>query len=358
MPDQHQPPVTKPSQRPSKLLFQFQKYVLGLSVLLCATVSLCYLIRPDACAAVTIFPAWAWAAPGGFLAAIGWGYRTRRAGILVALIWLAFLFGISDEPRGLLRFSQSLASGAGGRQVSERAGDVRVISFNARGDKAAANEVVQYRPDIVLLQESPSQKNVKQLAHKLFGDDAAFIWSHDTSIIVHGTLEPVQAVTPQHLVLGRARLASGLEAVVISTRLHSPAFKAKLWTPDCWQEQRAIRVKHREQMERTRALLTALPSDQPIIMGGDFNSPAGDAVFRLIPARLHDSFREGGIGWGDTAFNHVPVLRVDQVWISDQLRADVVVARETVNSDHRMVICDLVVRQQPPVGNTGTRAAR
>lgn len=81
-------------------------------------------------------------------------------------------------------------------------------------------------------------------------------------------------------------------------------------------------------MERTAALLTALPSGQPIIMGGDFNSPAGDAVFRLIPARLHDSFREGGIGWGDTAFNHVPVLRVDQVWISDQLRADVVVARD------------------------------
>jgi endonuclease/exonuclease/phosphatase (EEP) superfamily protein YafD len=344
MPDQHQSPAVKQPSRPSKLLFQFQKYVLGLSLLLCAMVSLCYLIRPDACAAVTIFPAWAWAAPGGFLAAIGWGYRTRRAGILVALVWLIFLFGISDEPRGLLRFTQSLASGAGGRRVTERAGDIRVISFNARGDKAAANEVAQYHPDIVLLQESPSQKHVKQLARKLFGDDATFIWSHDTSIIVHGALQPVEAATPQHLVAGRARLASGFEATIISTRLHSPAFKAKLWTPECWREQRAIRVKHREQMERTRVLLSALPPDQPVIMGGDFNSPAGDAIFRLIPSRLHDTFREAGIGWGDTAFNHVPVLRVDQVWISDQLKADAVVARETVNSDHRMVVCDLRVQ--------------
>ena len=358
MPDQHQSPATKPPQRPSNLLFQFQKYVLGLSLLLCAAVSLCYLIRPDACAAVTIFPAWAWAAPGGFLAAIGWGYRTRRAGILVALIWLVFLFGISDEPRGLLRFSQSLASSAGGRQIPERAGDVRVISFNARGDKAAVNEEVQYHPEIVLLQESPTQKHVKQLAHKLFGDDAAFIWSHDTSIIVHGTLEPVQAPTPQHLVLGRARLASGFETIVISIRLHSPAFKTKLWTPDCWREQRAIRVKHREQMERTRALLAVLPADQPIIMGGDFNSPAGDAIFRLIPTRLHDAFREAGIGWGDTAFNHMPVLRVDQVWISDQFSADAVVARETVNSDHRMVVCDLLVKKPGLAGNTESRAAR
>jgi endonuclease/exonuclease/phosphatase (EEP) superfamily protein YafD len=97
-------------------------------------------------------------------------------------------------------------------------------------------------------------------------------------------------------------------------------------------------------MERAAVLLSALPADRPLIMGGDFNSPAGDAIFRLMPKRLHDSSREGGIGWSDTAFNHVPVLRVDQVWISDQLTAEAVVARETVNSDHRMVVCDLIAR--------------
>jgi len=315
--------------------------MLGLSLLLCLGLSICYLARPDACAAVTIFPVWAWLAPGLFLAALGWGYRTRRAAILVALIWLAYVAAFGDEPKTLLRARQWPAPNWESAREQGRA--LRVVSLNARGSKAAASEVAQYHPDIVLLQESSRQKDVKRLAHKLFGGEAEFIWSQDTSIIVHGSMALNQIPTPAHLVLARVKLKSGIEANVVSTRLHSPVFRIELWSSECWRSQEGNRRRHWAQMERTKALLAALPSNVPLVIGGDFNSPAGDAIYRLLRPRLHDTFLEGGVGWGNTAFDHLPVLRVDQVWVSDQFKAAAVVARETINSDHRLVVCDLML---------------
>ena len=84
-----------------------------------------------------------------------------------------------------------------------------------------------------------------------------------------------------------------------------------------------------------------------MIVGGDFNAPQGDAVFRLLRPKLHDAFAEGGRGWGNTILNDVPVLRIDQFWVSETFRSDSVVARGTRNSDHRMVICDLRLEGDP-----------
>jgi endonuclease/exonuclease/phosphatase (EEP) superfamily protein YafD len=77
------------------------------------------------------------------------------------------------------------------------------------------------------------------------------------------------------------------------------------------------------------------------VLGGDFNSAAGDAVFRLLRPRLSDSFAVAGRGWGATFSNELPTLRIDQLWISQQLRAIAVSAHPTQFSDHRMVVADI-----------------
>ena len=61
----------------------------------------------------------------------------------------------------------------------------------------------------------------------------------------------------------------------------------------------------------------------------------------VLTPRMHDTFREGGRGWGDTVINEFPFLRIDQVWVSGAFQAVNVVARKTRRSDHRMVVCDL-----------------
>jgi endonuclease/exonuclease/phosphatase (EEP) superfamily protein YafD len=89
------------------------------------------------------------------------------------------------------------------------------------------------------------------------------------------------------------------------------------------------------------AILQELPHDLPVVVGGDFNEPGGDPLLRSVLPGLRDCFSVAGVGWGDTLINELPVWRVDQIWVSEHFRSEIVRARRTVNSDHRIVVCDL-----------------
>src|SRR5262245_56640166 len=142
--------------------------MLLLSIALCVAAAFCYGVRPDACAAVTIFPAWVWAFPGVVLATLGIRPKRMRAAALVGLCWLLYLVFLTEEPaslaRGALR-SPLHEVGWGPPRASETVlagGDtLRVVSLNcAGGSLDAAREVGRYQPDVVLLQESPSRREV------------------------------------------------------------------------------------------------------------------------------------------------------------------------------------------------------
>ena len=81
----------------------------------------------------------------------------------------------------------------------------------------------------------------------------------------------------------------------------------------------------------------------PIIMGGDCNAPGGDAALRVLRPVLRDAFFDDGRGWGNTHSSELPILRIDQIWVSKQFQVAAIVARRTLNSDHRIVICDLML---------------
>ena len=81
-----------------------------------------------------------------------------------------------------------------------------------------------------------------------------------------------------------------------------------------------------------------------MIVEGDFNAPAGDAIFRLLRDSMKECFREAGKGWGNTGINTCPVSRPDQIWINHSSVTIQAWARRTENSDHRMVLCDVLLR--------------
>lgn len=128
----------------------------------------------------------------------------------------------------------------------------------------------------------------------------------------------------------------------MSLRLVPPVVQFDLWSPGCWQAYAENRRVRREQLREVAEYLATIPSAVPIILGGDFNAPGGDAIFRLLRPRLHDAFAEGGTGWGNTALNDLPVSRIDQLWVSQLFRAHALHAQRTQNSDHRMVVSYLV----------------
>jgi vancomycin resistance protein VanJ len=319
--------------------------LLGLSVALCLAASLCYALRPDACAAVTVLPSWVWPLPGLLLAGLGGSRTGKRPAAAVGVLWLLYLLLFMDEWPSLVR-PRSWPAPAW-QAAREHGKALRVVSLNcAGGSIEAAAEVVSYRPDLVLLQEAPGKADVRRMARRLFGADAAVLVGPDTSILARGRLSPVP-LPPSlrvYFVQARVQWSSGIETEVISLRLLPPSVRLDLWSPGCWREQTANRRARRDQLRAVAQQIKALPRSVPLIVGGDFNAPAGDAVFRLLQPRLHDSFTEAGMGWGNTIVNDFPFHRIDQVWVSDPFQPTAVLARKTQHSDHRLVIADLLLQ--------------
>jgi len=336
--------VTPPSDldRPklSRQSAWFQAIVPGGSIALSLTAAFIFWFQPDACAAILVLPRWLWIAPGLLLAAIGWTRKRKQIANVALVLWCLYTIFFVQELRSLIRFHQSIpdttrASGA----------TLRVISLNcAAGNELAAAEVANFHPDIVLFQESPLRPIVQRLTPQLLGPNSQVISGYDVSLITRGKLTPIPADRAWSAPFCHARieLPSGLVVDVLSIRFHPYGIRADLWSPACWREQRENRIQQHEEFEWVAREIEKIPADVPIILGGDFNLPAGDKLFRILPPRIRDTFRIAGHGWGDSLVNDIPFVRIDQIWCDDHFRALSTQAHKTVNSDHRMVICDLL----------------
>jgi endonuclease/exonuclease/phosphatase family metal-dependent hydrolase len=224
---------------------------------------------------------------------------------------------------------------------------LRIISLNcAGGNPRAAAELKVYEPDIVLLQESPQRADLEKVAQQLFGTNAAVVAGPDASILVRGqaTARPLLETIRSHYTQAHVRLTSGVEVEVISLRLPPASLRDDLWAAACWRDYTDDRKMRRRLLSAICQNVDSVSRTVPFIIGGDFNTPGGDAVFRLLQPQFHDAFKEGGSGWGNTILNEYPLLRIDQIWLSEHFRAATTLARRTQNSDHRLVICDVLLK--------------
>jgi len=314
------------------------------SAVLCANVALAYWFQPDALAAVTLVPIWFWLVPAMVLARLGYERNRRVLVGAVLLSWLLVGLVGDGEFHYLLGLRGSADPSWSAARCQGRA--LRVVTLNCRmGNAAAAAEVADYDPDIVLLQESPGRGQVEQLAHALFGPEGEILWSADTSILARGRVVPVPNPPAAHFVRANVILVDGFEADVVCLRLNPPVSRLDFWSPGFWRDHRDNRIRHRKELQDIASALAPRVGATHVIVGGDFNAPAGDGAFEPLVPRYHDTFREGGRGWGKTGTNDFPLFRVDQIWTSRGLCAEAVVARKTKHSDHRLVVCDLMAEQ-------------
>ena len=224
---------------------------------------------------------------------------------------------------------------------------MRVVSLNCgSGSIDAAGEAASLQPDVLLLQEPPSCEGLERLALRVFGPDGAVLCGVGASILVRGQILSGEIPEPlgQNYAQARVRLKSGLEFEAVSLHLGPPAVWYGLWKAENWRAQTEHRRARREKLREMMRGLEAVPWAMPLVVAGDFNSPGRDALFRVLKPRLRDAFSEAGRGWGKTVTNDMPLFRFDQVWVSPQWRPAAVKALRTRRSDHRLVVCDLLLR--------------
>ena len=313
----------------------FQSATFIASSALCVTAALIFSVQPDWCAAVLVLPRWLWIGPGLVLAFLGLTRRHRKWALIAILLWLMYAIAFVQELRSLIRWKTS--------PNSQRA--LRVISLNCNGgNESAAAEVKSYSPDLIFFEETPPRAGVKKMATNLLGPEAETLCSSDLSLIARGKVmpQPVQYAESAPFIHARVQFSSGPVAEVFVVRLLPYNIRADLWSPECWHNQCEIRKKQRAQFEWIEREVEKVPQQTPIILGGDFNLPAGDKLFQILKRRLHDTFYETGHGWGDTLDDDIPVLRIDQIWCNNRFSPVSTAAHHTNNSDHRMVVCDLV----------------
>lgn len=345
-------------------LFRFFKWVIRTGLPFAAlalhfVIVIAYARRWDRAAAVTVFPLWAWGTLGFLTAFVSWiFFRTKFAAVLLGVWMLTTLIG-SDETKPLLRFNAEkpligLPPDVGGKRL------LRVVTLNCRyRNSISAEEVIPWKPDIVLLQEAPPPQALRVLSSKLFPDGRPgdhFRGGYECAVLTRGVIK-ADITTMGLRVLPCTLDLDGRTFHVVCVHLQGAVKNISLHRTSTWGLHYRNRLSRRAELMDVRKWLDSLSalktatsmgsafSSQaaPVIIGGDFNAPAGDAVFRELEPEFTDAFDAVGSGWGNTFPNQSPVLRIDYIFSNPLLTPVHARTVESANSDHRMVVADYLV---------------
>ena len=293
-----------------------------ISSFLAITLTLIYEARPDWATALTIFPAWSWLPM--FIPTIP--FLKEKICIIPCLLWLCFAILHIEEPRSLLRSLTTFNK--------ERT--IRVITINCSGSIESLNDARTLDPDIILVQETPNKSSLEAFIQ----ENKEYRFSHeiDTSIVAKAEIKQIAENLFYNITTINGLSPSPLQ--VVSLRLATSDPRIDLWNPRCWIDQQRMRIRQKEQIQEITAHISN-PNSTTTILGGDFNVPQGDKVFSFINNSLHDSFNEGGRGWCNTILTDLPLLRIDQIWLSHNIEAVNAFSKECMGTDHKMYVTDI-----------------
>lgn len=338
-----QPDAATDDRTPVKLRRLRQTATIGSFVML-AGVWLCLVTQPDWLAPVILVPTWCWLIFGVMLACCGLHADRKQWFVGLLLAWAVFTWLFVEEAHSLVR--GKMLSSAEWQAARESGRGIRIVSLNCNvGMSRCVEEVASHDADVVLLQESPGEEQLLRLVELLFGQDGSCLYGGDVSILVRGKLTRRFSDARSHIVHAEVELPTGRVIDVVNARLAPPVPRFDFWTPDFWIDHHEKRIDHREQIKQIVDHLQSVTSGSHLIVGGDFNAPPRDDALALLQSRLSDAFLTAGSGWGATGTNECPLFRVDQVWVSNNLQPVSAMAKKTQHSDHRMVVCDLMIAE-------------
>lgn len=297
------------------------------------------------CAIIAYVPQLPFGAPTVVLLAWAAWKRDRLSAGVTALTALLFVLGPMD-----LKVRQSSA---------HEGAALRVMTYNIRGGTWRLDHVLatirEARPDVVCLQEAQLHTDLRsrELERRIREGLPGYVGHRCESIMTLARTETV-SFDDERLMVGRrsrpivwATVRSGPREVTIGNVhfvLSSPMGSVRTIGLRRYVEQ-AVEVR----MAQARALRAAARRHrEPLILCGDFNTPPRGLVYRMLAAGWTDAFGAVGTGFGCTFASPMPVLRIDYVWLSGDIKPVRTMVPAATGSDHRPVIADVAL---PRAGN-------
>ena len=310
-------------------------------------VMMCFINRWDQFVTITLIPIWMWAIVGILLSLFSLIFLKGKLAILSLLIWLGTGLICADETPALLR--EVKASYQRSRTTPPQANDskhidpnhLRVITLNCSDRNLdAAKELKSLKPDIVFIQECPPIPELRKLAQHLFDGEGTYVSSWQCAILARGKLDQVGTDPISSSVYATLETSDEKKLDLINLHLQRSLPRFDIWNPNCWKSHVTARRENRSQLRSIVSMFPQRAVDWPKIIGGDFGTPPGDAIFRVLDPNFDDSFKSAGLGWGDTYSSRFPVLRIDQLWASEELEPTTGIVLPSNYSDHRILMCD------------------
>lgn len=310
------------------------------SLFLMTAVVMTYTRQPDHFAAFTLMPVWVWGGCGVFAGLVVIHLLRSHLAWLPVLVWLGVILAFADEARTLGNFGCD-APEPGPARPHHGKSVIRVITANCHTNPVP--ELALWKPDVALLQEVwPHQAH--HIARELYGDQAS-VRIHETNAIITRWKITGDFIMPrQRSHQAAIEMPDGRMFNVVNVHLLSAATDLSLWRRKVWTEHRINRVVRSNELNRALSVLQAGSGfpDAPAILGGDFNAPPGDPVYRLLEKNFHDAHPAAGTRLGNTYHRRFPILRIDRIHATRQfipVRCGTDVA---ARSDHRFVVADFV----------------
>ena len=296
-------------------------WLLILSGVLAVVIGTIYHFRPLALAGFYIWPLTIWVLIGVAvsLAAVR-SPRKQRAGLVG--VWMLVWFAMDDQPWAFIPRGSTTYT------------EFKIVSLNcAGGDPKAAEEAAAIGAEVILLQETPGLDSLKAI-QKSLGADWTVINGPDGSILTRGPARriPLPIGTPNFVA------AEWDGTLVVSLRLQPPIFRLDYWSPDCWRDYARNRESRMAELREVMDWVRANKGNRDLIIGGDFNTPPDRHMMESLQSMATDTFADAGIGWGATAINSFPMVRIDQIWVGGNIVPGSARAKTVEHSDHRMVI--------------------
>ena len=213
---------------------------------------------------------------------------------------------------------------------------MRVVTYNVRGFRDGRERVAAVvrglRPDVLLLQETGSRRDLRRFAHDVGMRAARDPWSPFRRRVKNAVLlaDPWR-FTSVELVRFRgaprwyprgalvARATAGVDVVrTVSTHF-------------------GLGGAERAAQAESLVDLAAAPDEGAVIVGGDLNATPDMRAVRRISEALRDAWTDAGHGPGPTFPAVAPAARIDYVFVGGRGAGDARAGRDGTRRAHRTI---------------------